>query len=418
MLILSKEISFPRVFQGSLFGGLLLGLSFSCSPAAPAQSAGSPQVPVAEPSVAAEKPVRRTPQPRTWTPATKPHNVQATVAARKHLLQRLKKLGDSPAFALGHEDTTAYGVGWDTGFDRSDIKSVCGSHAGVYGWELFRLETEQTKNGDDVDFGRLQKMIANAYERGGINTISWHVDNPLTGGDAWDKTPAVAASLPGGSHHELFVTYLSRIADYLDALRGPQGERIPILFRPFHEHTGDWFWWGSTQTDEAGYIALFRFTVDYLRRERGLDNLLFAFSPDGGRVFKKEDQLFRYPGDDYVDVIGLDYYFDPGQERFPQLLTWLVEQAEAHGKVAALTEFGPRGGVNGKGIETDFLSKKVLQPLLETPGALKIAYALAWRNARPDHAYYSYPGHAGEGDLKGVCEHPAVLLTSDLAAKY
>lgn len=373
----------------------------------------------AEDAASAPTPYKAGPPGRqTWVSPTKPHNVEATRIAREKLLTRLRALGEAPAFALGHADTTAYGVGWDTGFDRSDVKSVCGSHVGVYGWELFRIETQQTKNGDGIDFGRLQKLLRNAYERGGINTASWHLDNPLTGGDAWDRTPAVAASLPGGSHHEVYVTYLSRLADYLDAMRGAQGERLPILFRPFHEHTGDWFWWGSTQTDEAGYVELFRFTVDYLRKERGLDNLLIAFSPDGGRVFKKEDQLFRYPGDDYVDVIGLDYYFDPGQERFPQLLSWLVETAEAHGKVAALTEYGPRGGVNGKGIEPDFLSKKFLGPLLATPNALKIAYALAWRNARPDHAYYSYPGHAGEADLKAVCDKTEVLLTRDLQERF
>jgi mannan endo-1,4-beta-mannosidase len=269
-----------------------------------------------------------------------------------------------------------------------------------------------------VDFARLREHIRAAYERGGLNTVSWHSDNPLTGGDAWDRTSAVAAILPGGAQHELFLSYLDRVAAFLGSLRGPKGERIPILFRPFHEHTGDWFWWGSKQTDDAGYIALFRMTVDYLTKERGLDNLLIAYSPDGGRIFKKEDQLFRYPGDEYVDVIGLDYYFDPGKERFAELLTWLVEQAEAHGKVPALTEFGPRNGVNGEGIAPDFLSQKFLAPLLSTPGALRIAYALAWRNARPDHAYYPYPGHAGEADLRAVCEHPATLLTRDLAARH
>lgn len=333
-------------------------------------------------------------------------------------MARLTRLGQDPGFALGHEDTTAYGVGWVDGLDRSDVKSVCGSHVGVYGWDLFRLERGLSQNGDGVDFDRMREWIAAAHARGGINTISWHSDNPLTLGDAWDRTPAVAAVLPGGTHHVMFRdTFLSKIADYLDSLRDSRGERIPVIFRPYHEHTGDWFWWGSQQTDEAGYVALFRFTVHYLRDERGLENLLFAFSPDGGRISTKQDQLYRYPGDEYVDIVGLDYYFDPGQARFGQLLGWLVEQAALRGKVAALTEFGPRGGVNGPGIEPSFLQQQFLRPILETPGALKIAYALAWRNARPDHAYLPYPGHAAQASLRALCDHEAVLLTEDLAQR-
>ncbi len=401
-----------------LAGAALVPSTVACTTAAQPPIAPPTRLPPLEaspvPAVAGHAPAEP-PDAHAWAVPAEPHDASAT---RERLLSRLQRLSGADAFALGHEDTTAYGVGWTQAEDRSDVQSICGSHAGVYGWDLFRLEKDHRENGDGVDFARLQNLIRQAYEAGGINTISWHADNPVTGGDAWDTTPAVAAVLPGGTHHELFQRSLGKIADYLGALRGPAGERIPILFRPFHEHTGDWFWWGSEQTDEEGYVRLFRFTVDFLRGERGLDNLLFAFSPDGGRVFDEQAILYRYPGDEYVDVIGLDYYFDPGQKRFPQLLRWLVKQATAHGKIPALTEFGPRGGVNGNGVGPRWLSTEVLRPLLTVEGGLRIAYALAWRNASPDHAFYPYPGHAGEPDLKAVCEHPAVLLTKDLKADY
>jgi mannan endo-1,4-beta-mannosidase len=78
--------------------------------------------------------------------------------------------------------------------------------------------------------------------------------------------------------------YLDRVADFFASCRGEHGELIPLIFRPFHEHTGSWFWWGAAHASDEEFIALWRFTVDYLRKERGFSHLLFAFSPGAGPV--------------------------------------------------------------------------------------------------------------------------------------
>lgn len=47
-----------------------------------------------------------------------------------------------------------------------------------------------------------------------------------------------------------------------------EGELIPVIFRPYHEHNGDWFWWGKGVNSEEDYIKLWQFTVEYLRDEK------------------------------------------------------------------------------------------------------------------------------------------------------
>ncbi len=84
-----------------------------------------------------------------------------------------------------------------------------------------------------------------AVARGGINTFFWHLFNPVTGDNFYDKTPAVSAILPGGERHEFYRRELDRLAAFILSLKDSNGKPIPIIFRPYHEHTGSWFWWGQ-----------------------------------------------------------------------------------------------------------------------------------------------------------------------------
>ena len=336
-----------------------------------------------------------------------------TLAAVQRLHATLREFASDSRIALGHEDTTAYGVGWSGDPDRSDVKSVCGSHAAVHGWDLFRIEIGATHNGDGVPFDLMRSRIQQAYRAGSINTISWHVDNPASGRDAWDTTRAVEKILPGRSHHEVYRVYLDRVADYLQSLRGPDGELIPILFRPFHEANASWFWWGANHSTAADYVALWQFTVNYLTKQRQLANLLFAYSPAAQGIESADDYLARYPGDEYVDVLGLDDYYLSGSAHLVQLLEVIVTEAEARGKIAALTEFGPRLGV-GMLPGRNWYTSSFFTPLQTSPTASRIAYALAWRNADEHHAFLPYPDHRAASGLKKLCADPRVLLARDL----
>lgn len=91
-------------------------------------------------------------------------------------------------------------------------------------------------------------------------------------------------------------------------LKDDEGKPIPIIFRPFHEHTQTWSWWGASCTTATEFIALWKFTVNYLRDTKGIHQFIYAISPQMDTVKTEDDFLFRWPGDDYVDFIGMDCY--------------------------------------------------------------------------------------------------------------
>lgn len=317
---------------------------------------------------------------------------------------------------FGHQDDLAYGVKWEAEPGRSDVKEVCGSYPGVFGWDVSKLGKYEY-NIDTVDFKKMQEWVIEAYKMGGVNTISWHLDNLSSGGDSWDISESVVHILPGGKDHAAYQKKLDLFADFVKELKvGFLFKRpVPIIFRPFHEHTGGWFWWGSKSCTVEQYKALWQYTVKYLRDEKGLHNVLYAYSPD---VFNdKAHYLERYPGDEYVDIIGLDDYHDVGSHGDPAMLTkrlrMVVEIAEEKGKVAALSETGfeaiPRA---------DWWTEVLLKHIEEDPVARRIAYMLLWRNDRLDHHYAPYPGHVSAADFVKFSEDPAVIFAGNYKRIY
>lgn len=351
------------------------------------------------------------------------------------LYQNLKRLSHDHLL-FGQQDALAYGVNWEGEEDRSDVRDIVGSHPAVYGWELGDLELGKVENLDKVNFARMRQWIQAGYQRGGVITISWHMNNPVTGGSSWDAQPTVAAILPGGPQHETLKRYLDQFAAFNDqlAITDDAGKKrhIPIIFRPWHEHNGDWFWWGKKHTREEDYITLWRFTVGYLRDTHQIHNLIYAFSPDRSRIEIenfKHDYLYAYPGDEYVDVIGLDNYWDldhssnprsPDQQRADLALSLqgIVEIALERNKIAALTETG-----KDRLVTPDLWSKTIL-PALKTNGITRqLAYMMVWRNANReregrDHFYVPYEKHEGAGDFMMFSRHPMVLFEDELPAMY
>ena len=88
---------------------------------------------------------------------------------------------------------------------------------------------------------------------------------------------------------------------------------VPIVFRPYHEFDGDWFWWGKSHCTREDFISLWRFTVSYLRDSLDVHNFIYAFSPDN-KFNSEAEYLSRYPGDGYVDLVGVDNYGDFGRD--------------------------------------------------------------------------------------------------------
>jgi len=337
-----------------------------------------------------------------------PSDPKATPEAVK-LYQKMLKM-ESKGMMLGHQDAFAYGTRWYAQEGRSDVKDVCGDHPAIIGWELGHLELGDVYSLDSVYFDNIRKGIKYANKIGAINTISWHHRNALTGGTAWDVSSkkTVASILPGGEKHQLYLQYLDKLADFMLSLKTDQGKYIPILFRPYHEHTGSWFWWGKNLCSVDEYKALWRFTVNYLRNEKNIHHLLFSYSTD--RFSTVDDYLERYPGDDLIDLLGFDLY-DRGAD-YPAALSncakIVTQIAKEKGKIAAVTEAG--GSITKN---TEWWTKT----LLETLHPYQLSYVLVWRNpfnSKPEIPFGPSKGCPSEKDFVKFYNDPKTFFLKEI----
>lgn len=105
---------------------------------------------------------------------------------------------------------------------------------------------------------------------------------------------AANATVEGTWENKVFTEDLKNAAAYLKLLRDAD---IPVLWRPFHEAAGGWFWWGK---DAASFKSLWIAMFNYFKTE-GLDNLIWVWTTEG-------NDSDWYPGDQYVDIVGRDVY--------------------------------------------------------------------------------------------------------------
>lgn len=331
------------------------------------------------------------------------------IPAAKTLYGNLFKALDK-GIMFGHQDDLAYGVHWKYVPGNSDTKLVTGEYPGMYGWELGHIETDSPINLDSVPFDKMKEFVTQGHKRGSLISISWHLNNPLTGKSAWDPAPGtVAAILPGGSKHALYQIWLDKLADFLVSLKDEKGNLIPVIFRPYHEGNGSWFWWGKDHCTPDEFKQLWRSTVAYLRDTKNLHHLIYAFNTD--RFGNREAFLQRYPGDEWVDVIGFDIYQrELSQEKYlaemDRMFSVLTDIAFERKKVPALTEFG--GNIHK---DANWWTGTFLKALEKH----KISYVLAWRNAglKQDGSmeyYIPFPGEYSEADFIKFYKHPKMLF--------
>lgn len=350
-----------------------------------------------------------------------PVDIHATKRTRA-LFQNLLDM-ENRKILFGHQDDLAYGVYWERESKRSDVQETCGAYPAVFGWDLgHKFGKNILYNIDSVKYAEMRNMVRWAYDMGSVNTFSWHLDNLTSGRSAWDTTSTVHNILPGGKDHDKLLAQLDALADYLKSLKsgGLFKHSIPIIFRPWHEHTGGWFWWGSTHCTPEEYKQLWRFTIDYLRNTKQVHNVLFAYSPD---FFKDEEQYMRnYPGDDYVDILGLDYYYRPENldkitTDLPIKLGLVAKMAAQHQKIAAFTETGFEAIPNENWWTGMFLSQ--LQAATTEAG---IAYVMLWRNAykssKPNHYYVPYPGQQSAKNFIEFSRNEQILFQDKLPNLY
>ncbi len=325
----------------------------------------------------------------------------------KYLMVRIKEIAKT-GYAFGHQDATAYGIGWknDGELYKSDVNEVTGDFPGVYGFELGHLELGHTQNLDTVNFQLMAKLIKTAYEKGGILTISWHPNNPTTKKSAWDPTSSVSHILEGGVLNPKYRGWLNRLADFLNSLRTKSGKAIPVVFRPYHEMNGSWFWWGNTSCTSAEFKQLWRETFDILTQNHGVHNLIYCYATDA--VDNKSEYLNFYPGDDYVDMLGIDLYHKKTTEDYIELLNdnlgMLAEIAKEKNMPFALTE----GGLDGVKVENWWT--EVLDKNISNKG---LSWALVWRNASLNHYFAPFVGQLSSKDFIRFKKLPHVLFLQE-----
>lgn len=305
---------------------------------------------------------------------------------------------------VGHQDDLAYGHAWYGETGRSDFKEVYGDYPAVIGWEIGDLELGKAYNLDSVYFDDMRRYIQQTHQRGGMTTISWHGNNMATGGNAWDckQDTVVRSILPGGLHHGHYLDWLSKLGDFFLSLKDEQGTWIPIVFRPYHEHTGSWFWWGEDQCTPEEYKALWRMTVSYLQDIKDVQHILYCYSSADLR--DEAHFLERYPGDSLVDILAFDHYVlgDGTPEDLANYsaamqrnIAIVANYATNSGKLAAVGETGFEGIKNPK------YFTQVVYPLLK---GQPIAWILFWRNAyekdKEEHYYVPFKGHPAAKDFK------------------
>ncbi len=320
---------------------------------------------------------------------------------------------------FGHQDDLAYGVNWRMQEGRSDVKETAGDFPAVFGWDVMHMESDGAGSIDIFSFVEMKKMMEDVYDKGGINTISWHAPNPMTGKDAWDNTKeSMKVILPGAEKHDMYKMWLDKIADYLVNLRGKDGQQVPILFRPYHELTGGWFWWGKGNATPEDFKTVWQFTIDYLRNEKQVHNLIIVYNTSD---FQTKDEFMEfYPGDEYVDMISFDMYLmdDPTKnnsfvENAKRQFRLMDEIAKEHHKIPALAETG---------FEAIPYEKFWTKTLMDAIGDYKISYVLAWRNhgKNPDgkmHYYVPHKGHPHEKDFKDFYNLKRTLFLKDISKK-
>ena len=333
------------------------------------------------------------------------------------LLQQLRNTAKS-GFLFGHHDDPVYGHTWYLDTNRSDVKEICGDMPALLSFDLGRIEfARSNENGfaaadtnlDKVPFDRMRREIIKHYENGGVITLSWHAANPITGGGSWDiGDSSVQTILRGGSNHEKFVQWLDNIAAFVNSIKTGKDVKVPIIFRPYHENSGHWFWWGAMHCTAEQYKELWAMTYERMQ-QKGATQLLYAYSPQD--ITDTGNYLERYPGDNIIDILGCDQYMFTDREEYIEKvnadLSAITELGETHNKVIAFTETGYEG------IPDSAWWTGTLLPLIEK---YPISYLVVWRNAcdRPEHYYAPFNSQISVPDFLKFYTHPRTLFLNDI----
>lgn len=205
------------------------------------------------------------------------------------------------------------------------------THALDEHWSLFC--NESVPSGPDINekyYAYLITCVKTAYAKdGSIPVITYHMANPYSPlppqryGAYQEYKDKVHRNVIGemrkrigdkcgykyeyNTPRDFLDAKLDAFAEFLIKLKDSKGNPIPCIIRPFHEMDMNSFWWGMDYCSAEDYIWLFQYTVDRVSKKVETHNLIWGYSL-GNKFSTHEAMMERYPGDDYVDIIGGDEY--------------------------------------------------------------------------------------------------------------
>ncbi len=256
-----------------------------------------------------------------------PVNPNATPEARA-VLQYFYEISGKGIVAGVH------GQNWDPDNMFDLVKDETGKYPGFYSGDF--------RYGKDLENRRrlvVDEMKEKWHQDKVICSLMWHSTRPLdpetegwsnvqSDGLTADETEKLLT--PGTAWHTAWMGKLDGIAEYLKEL---QDENIPILWRPFHEMNGGWFWWGKNPRFDEMWIQMYeRFT-----NHHQLNNLLWVWSANCV-VYGAGELHDYYPGHDYVDILAEDIYANKSYDWEQYFYDDLLELAE--GRPISMGEVG------------------------------------------------------------------------------
>ena len=227
------------------------------------------------------------------------------------------------------------------GMECHTIYQVTGKYPAVIGFDLMGYSPARREHGGSP--GNAVEQAIKFHEQGGIVTFCWHWNAPNQylkdgtddgnprwwGGFYTRNTDFDIGAVMNGSDPEGKALLDRDIAAIAEQLLRLQEAGVPVLWRPLHESSGGWFWWGAKGAEP--FKQLWIYLYNELTYTYGCNNLIWIWNA------RYEDW---YPGDEYVDVIGEDVYADPHDYNAQSSLFYTVMSVPETPKLLALTEVG------------------------------------------------------------------------------
>ncbi|MFA9388448.1 MAG: glycosyl hydrolase [Prolixibacteraceae bacterium] len=245
-----------------------------------------------------------------WNISTEPINPKASaeaVSMKKFLVSNFGKTTFAGQF---QSDDRLY---TESNSDIALVKKMSGKFPAVYGNDLIDYSPSRVAFG--ASSKAIEDVIAYAKNMNGMITLSWHwnapTDLPNTDDQPWwsgfytratNFDIADVLAHPESEKYELLISDIDAIAVQLKKL---QAEHIPVLWRPLHEAEGAWFWWGAKGPEAC--VELWHILYDRITNYHQINNLLWVWT-----TTDSPSALDWYPGDEYVDILGVDVYLSKG----------------------------------------------------------------------------------------------------------